>query len=58
MKDRKGDANKQPPECRVLGNYKMPCPNLKERNDHSMSGETYKCDVCGEYFFLDYEDMK
>lgn len=58
MSDRKGDESKQPPECRALGRWKHSCPNLVERDDHSMSGETYDCKVCGEHMFLDYEEMK
>jgi hypothetical protein len=53
-----GDPEKQPPECKALGRWKHKCPNLKERQDFSMEGETYDCEVCGEHMFLDYEEMK
>lgn len=54
---RSGDKAKKPPECKTH-EYPTSCPHLKERNDYSMSGETYNCAVCGEYLFLDYEEMK
>ncbi len=57
MSDRDGDPAKQPPECQALGSYKMKCPNLKETGG-GMAGERYDCEVCGEHFYLDYEDMK
>lgn len=56
MADRAGDPEKQPPECKALGSYKMACPNLNETGG-GMTGERYECEVCGEYFFLYYEDM-
>jgi hypothetical protein len=47
--------SKQPPECKIeLENH---CPHIKEVGG-GMSGEQYKCDVCGERFFLDYEEMR
>lgn len=58
MSHRSGDSEKQPPECRALGRFKHKCPNLKERDDTRMDGETYDCAVCGEHMFLDYEEMK
>ena len=57
MADINGDPTKQPPECVALGGYKMKCKNLKETGG-GMEGERYRCDVCGESFFLDYEEMK
>lgn len=54
MPDRKGDPAKQPPECK---GGSMSCPNLKETGG-GFEGERYDCEVCGEHFFLDYEDMK
>lgn len=51
---REGDKSKQPPECKAGPG---PCPNLKE-DGGGMSGERYRCDVCGESFFLDYDDMR
>lgn len=33
------------------------CPNMK--NTHSdQEGEHYRCEVCGESYLLDYEEMK
>jgi hypothetical protein len=67
MSDRKGDPTKQPPECKPvftpipnhpqgLGNWSS-CPNLQEvRSDYA--GETYECDVCGERYWLDYDEMR
>jgi hypothetical protein len=51
-----GDAEKQPPECRALGKFKMDCPNLKEVYS-GFDGERYRCDVCGESFFFSYDDV-
>ncbi len=61
-----GDPNKQPDECKALGKWKggnphqKACPNLKETeaSKRDMEGETYNCEVCGEYVFLDYEEMR
>ena len=57
MADTAGDVSKQPEQCRALGDYKMKCPNLKEVGG-GFEGERYACDVCGERFFLDYDEMK
>jgi len=57
MTDHVGDKTKQPEKCQQLGSYKMACPNLRETGG-GFSGERYNCDVCGESFFLDYEEMK
>ena len=51
--DRKGDPQKQPPECRGAGPL---CPHLREIGG-GFEGEFYECDVCGEYYKLWYEDM-
>ena len=56
MSDRKGDPAKQPKECKIREPAGT-CPHIKETGG-SFEGERYDCDVCGEYFFLDYEDMK
>lgn len=58
MSNRKGDESKQPAECKALGSHKMSCPNLKEMDPLNMDGETYDCEVCGEHFYLDYEEMR
>lgn len=55
MADIKGDAAKQPVECTV--NKNNCCPNIAETGG-GMSGEQYECKVCGERFFLDYDDMR
>lgn len=55
MVDTKGDPSKQPVECTV--NKDNCCPNLKEVGG-GFEGERYRCAVCGESFFLDYEEMK
>jgi hypothetical protein len=66
MGDRKGDKSKQPPECepRFTPSAHDPhrgvwsqCPNLKETGG-GMAGERYDCDVCGESYFLDYDEMR
>lgn len=53
-----GDDKKRPQECLDLGRWKMKCPNLKETDPKNMEGETYQCAVCGEYVYLDYEEMR
>ena len=55
MTDHKGDPAKQPAECQV--NVTNRCPNLKCTNE-GWDGERYRCEVCGESYFLDYEEMK
>jgi hypothetical protein len=56
MSNSDGDPNKQPPECKALIS-KTACPNIKNTYE-GMDGERWCCDVCGESFFLDYEEMK
>ncbi len=66
MADIKGDPAKQPPECKPVftpipnnppfGTWSR-CPNLKEVGG-GMEGERYRCEVCGESYFLDYDDMR
>lgn len=51
----KGDKSKQPPECTVDKDSR--CPFLKEVGG-GMDGERYRCDRCGESYFLDYEEMR
>jgi hypothetical protein len=68
---RKGDPTKQPPECAPRftphpvpppagavgqGTWSQ-CPNLREVGG-GMEGERYACEVCGESYFLDYDDMR
>jgi transposase-like protein len=55
MADRRGDKAKQPAECTVDQNNR--CPNLKEVGG-GMSGERYRCEVCGESYYLDYDEMR
>lgn len=55
MSDHKGDKAKQPSDCTVDQNNR--CPNIKCTSE-TMSGERYRCEVCGESFYLDYEEMK
>lgn len=55
MPDRKGNPAKQPPECH--GDGVNVCPHLKEVGG-GFDGERYRCDVCGESFFLDYDEMR
>ncbi len=52
--DHKGDPDKQPSECKE--NWTK-CPYITSIYE-SMDGERWNCDHCGEYFWLDYEDMK
>lgn len=33
------------------------CPNLQETGG-GFEGERYECTVCGESYFLDYDDMR
>ena len=55
MSERKGDLAKQTADCTVEQDGK--CPNLKNPYN-GMDGERYRCDVCGESYFLDYDDMR
>lgn len=55
MSDHRGDKAKQPTECTVEKNNR--CPNLKNTYE-GYDGERYRCEVCGESFFLDYDEMK
>lgn len=55
MSDRKGDKSKQPPECTIDENSR--CPNMREVGG-GFDGERYRCDVCDESYYLDYEEMK
>jgi len=57
MTDRPSDPNKRVPECRTHIRS-TDCPNLVETNPTDMSGEHYRCDVCGESFRLDYDEMR
>lgn len=52
-----GDPSAQPAECQALGKLKMGCPNLKNTYE-GFDGERYRCEVCGESFFLNYDDMQ
>ena len=55
MSDRAGDKTKQPPECTIDENNK--CPNMRCTSE-TMNGERYRCEVCGESYYLDYEEMR
>lgn len=57
-----GDPLKKPPECQYrhdsgTGLLDARCPHLKEVGG-GMNGERYRCDLCGESFFLDYDEMR
>lgn len=64
-----GDPAKQTAECKEKYDTYKPnpnapgfviwwhCPNIKEVGG-GMEGERYRCSLCGESYFLDYEDMK
>jgi hypothetical protein len=54
MSDHKGDPSKQPPECK---NGSTRCPNIKNTYE-GFDGERWRCNVCGESFFLDYDEMR
>lgn len=57
MGDRKGDKSKQPESCKPEKYTGNPCPNMKETGG-GMAGEQYRCAVCGESFYLDYDEMR
>jgi transposase-like protein len=57
MSDIKGDKSKQPPECQPEKYGRNPCPNMKETGG-GFEGERYRCEICGETFFLDYDEMR
>lgn len=55
-----GDNAKRTPDCKIgqPGSWlDAACPNLKEVGG-GMGGERYRCDVCGESYFLDYDEMR
>ena len=43
--------------CPRAKNRNADCPNMRE-DGGGMEGERYRCAVCGDSYFLDYEDMK
>lgn len=62
-----GDPAKKPPECKPvftpipnhpqgLGTWSR-CPNIKETGG-GMDGEWWSCELCGERYYLDYDDMR
>lgn len=57
----KGDPEKKPAECEYRhdggGLLDAHCPHLKETGG-GFEGERYRCEVCGESFFLDYDEMR
>jgi hypothetical protein len=60
MTDSKGDDAKRTPDCKIgqAGSYlDVACPNLQDVGG-GMRGERYRCEVCGESYFLDYDEMK
>lgn len=56
MVDYVGNPNEQPPECKI-GEPGGKCPHLK-CTYKGFDGERYRCERCGESYWLDYEDMK
>lgn len=44
------------PGC-YLGHNLTKCPNMKETYSN-MEGERYRCALCNQSYYLDYEDMK
>lgn len=51
--DIKGDKEKQPVEC----DEDTKCPNIKCVYE-GWDDETWRCDVCGAYFKIYYEEMQ
>lgn len=56
MADIKGDATKRPPTC-MTETMPTSCPHIKNIYE-GYDGERWRCDVCGESFFLDYGEMQ
>jgi len=54
MADRKGDPLRQPPECK---GGSTSCPNLKLVYAGYV-GDRYICEVCGESFYVDEDEMR
>jgi len=52
--DIKGDKAKQPAGCK---DGSTDCPNLKNIYE-GYDGERWQCEVCGESFYLDYDEMR
>lgn len=74
MADHKGDPAKRTEDCKIdiftpdengpkdiFGKPRMGtwgrCPNLKETGG-GMDGERWECTVCGESYYLDYDEMR
>ena len=55
MADHKGDPAKQPSKCTI--NINNRCPHI-ENTYNGMDGERYRCKLCGESYFLDYDEMR
>jgi len=52
-----GDKSKQPKECTTDDTGRIVCPHLKCTYE-GFDGERYRCEVCGESYFLDYDEMR
>jgi hypothetical protein len=54
-RNRKGNDDLRTDECKKGSSSE--CLNMKETGG-GFDGEQYECEVCGECYYLDYEDMK
>ena len=54
-RNKRGDDNLKTDECLKIGSSK--CENMRETGG-GFDGEQYECSVCGECYYLDYEEMK
>ena len=51
-----GNPAKQHPDCDIDGTPPR-CPCIKCTYE-GMDGERYRCERCGESYFLDYDNMR
>lgn len=51
-----GDPIKRPPTC-MTATMPTACPHIKCVYE-GYDGERWSCDLCGQSFYLDYDDMR
>lgn len=56
MADIKGDPAKRPTTC-MTETMPTACPHITNTYE-GYDGERWRCDLCGESFFLDYSEMQ
>ena len=56
MADVEGDPSKRPTTC-MTATMPTSCPHIKCTYE-GFDGERWRCDLCGQSFYLDYDDMR